>query len=304
MADIQSQVRQQLDQFKQQVTEAQNGMHDLDTLMTGLETECQGLVDLITSLGQMIQERFDGVNPDIKTLSDEFDHDYDALLQKCSSIEKEYEDDAATIETEVNNCGHEIDDYIKQIEEHDHTVDSTIQDAKNKAEEVIQKAKQTAEHVVDTATNAAQTVVHGVESAAKSVEHGVEDAWHTVQQGIHSAVQGLLGHGNDIGSLVRAQAEHLGEGLQNQDQQLQQEMVATLQQFESGFTEHVNQLVQEVDQMDHLISTVSQTVTDLTSHGVDTVGVMTDAAMSTNVGLNEVIGAVNDVKEILDEIGL
>jgi hypothetical protein len=31
---------------------------------------------------------------------------------------------------------------------------------------------------------------------------------------------------------------------------------------------------------------------------------MSEAAESTNIGLNEVIGAVNDVKEILDEIGL
>jgi phage-related protein len=304
MADIQAQVRQQLDQFKQQVTEASQGVTDLEGLMSQLEGEFGKLEDTIQTQAARVEKLFGEVNPLVKQLADEFDHDYDALVQQCQKVEKEYEEDAATIETEVNNCGHEIDDYIKQIEEHDHAVDNAIQDAKHKAEEVIQKAKSTAEHVVDTATHTAQTVVHGVESAAKSVEHGVEDAWHTVQQGIGSAVQGLLGHGNDIGSLVRAQAEHLGEGLQNQDQQLQQQMLDTLHQFESGFTEHVNQLIQEVDQMDHLISTVSQTVTDLTSHGVDTVAVMSDAAQSTNVGLNEVIGAVNDVKEILDEIGL
>jgi len=49
---------------------------------------------------------------------------------------------------------------------------------------------------------------------------------------------------------------------------------------------------------------VSETVTNLTSHGVDTVAVMSEAAESTNVGLNEIIGSVTDVKEILDEIGL
>jgi len=304
MADIQAQVRQQLDQFKQQVSEAAQGVTDLEGLMAQLEAEFEKLEETVQTRAAQVEKVFNTVNPLIKEMSDEFDHDYDALLAQCQKIEKEYEDDAATIETEVNNCGHEVDDYIKQIEEHDHAVDSAIQDAKHKAEEVIQKAKSTAEHVVDTATHTAQTVVQGVEKAAKDVEHGVEEVWHTVQQGINTAVQGLLGHGNDIGSLVRAQAEHLGEGLQNQDQQLQQQMVDTLHQFEQGFTEHVNQLVQEVDQMDHLISTVSQTVTDLTSHGVDTVGIMADAAQSTNVGLNEVIGAVNDVKEILDEIGL
>jgi len=117
-------------------------------------------------------------------------------------------------------------------------------------------------------------------------------------------VQGLLGHGTDLGSLVRAQAQHLGENLQTQDQQVQAHMQEALHEFESGVTDHLGKLVHEVEEMERLVTTVSESVTNLTSHGVDMVSVMTEAAESTNVGLNEVIGAVNDVKEILDEIGL
>ena len=304
MADVQAQVQQQLDQFKAQVHEAAQQVSSLEELMTQVEAGFTKLeADIEERMGQL-NTMFGNLEPMIQEVTHEFQQEYDALLALCQKAEGEFHDDAATIEQDCNQFAHEMEDYVHAIEEHDHTVEQHVQDAANKAQEVINKAKSIAEHVVDTGVHTATTVVHGVESAAKSVEHGVEQVVHTVQQGISTAVQGLLGHGNDIGSLVRAQAQHLGEGLQNQDAQLESEMQNLLHQLEAGTTEHLDKLIQEVEQMEHAITAVSETVTQLTTSGVDSIGIMTSVAEATNVGLNTVVGSVKDVKEILDEVGL
>jgi ABC-type transporter Mla subunit MlaD len=304
MADVQAQVRQQLDQFKAQVHEAAQQVDSLEHLMGTVESNFTDLEHLIQQRMEALGKLFDELDPVLEAFKTEFDHDWQGVLDQCKTLDDELAHDADTLVQDVTQCVHENDDYIRAIEEHDHTVEQHVNDAKKAAEDVIHKVQEVVNGVVDTATGTAGKVVHGVDEAAKGVGHAAQDAFHKLQEVVNTAAEGLKGHGTDLGSLVRAQAEQFGEHVQQQDQQMQAELQAILGELSNGFGGHLQQLVGQAEHFEQTFGTIIGTVTSLTGHGVETVGVMTEAMNATNVGLNVATGTVKDVKDILDEIGL
>ena len=304
MSAIQTQVREQLDQFKGQVQEASQAVSALEDLMNQVEAGFTKLEGEIAARTAEINKLFDDIEPLIQDINGEFDQDWQAVVAEGEKTVKEFEDDSGLLEQDVHQLSSELDGFVSHLEEHDNTVGHAIDEVRQKADAVIQKAKDTSHGVVEAETNAAQTVVQGVEGAAKTIESDLESVGNTVQQTVSSGLQALLGHGNDLGQLVQQHASQLGDGLKNEDAQLESELQETLAQFESGFTDHITKLTAHIEQLDHAITGVVGKVGDLTSHGVDAVGIMSQAAESTNVGLNEVVGIVQDVKDILDEVGL
>lgn len=295
-------VRQQLDQFKQQVSEAAAQVTDLETLVKTLEDKIAHVKQQIHDDLETLTHAFEQLRRDAEDFGAQVEQDATLLVNGCTAAQKEYQDESDKVQQGLAQCVSDNDQYEHQIEEHDHTVDQHIQDAKKLAEEAIQKAKDVAHGVVDTAKTVADKVVHGVEDGAKAVGHAAHEAYDGASSLIKQAAEGLLAHGNDWGSLVRDQAQHLGDNVHAGDQQTQQQIQEALHGLADHLGGNLDKMLHGAEQFAHGVGTVMDTVTTLTGHGVQTVDTLTEAMNATNVGLNTVTGIFTKAKQDFQDV--
>lgn len=297
-----SNVRQQLDQFKQQVHEAAQQIAGLEELLTTLENKIGEATVLVTQGVEELKSEFDDVERLIEDMLGFTDKRQAELLKECTDAEHGAQQEASQLEQRLAECDTDNGQYVRELEEHDHTVEQHIQDAKKAAEKLLERAKETAEGVIQTAKSTGEKVVHGVEEGAKAAGKAAHDAYEGAQQIIKEAAEGLKSHGNDWGSLVRDQAQHFAENIQGQDQQMQAHLQDTLRQLTDRFGGDLGKVLQEGEQFAHGVGTVMDTVAQLAGHGVETVGTLTDAMEATNVGMNTAIGIFTKTKDTFQEV--
>ena len=304
MADVQAQVRQTLDQFKAQVQEASQGVAALEDLMHQVE---QGFTllekDMQTHMADL-DKLFADLQPQIADLSTEFDNEHQALLAATQKVDGEFGQDATTLEGEVHQLESEIQNYQHALDEHDSHLENTHNDLHSKAQEMQSKVMQHGHGIAEAGNATAQVVVQGVDTHNKALEAAMQAMVNTTLQGMSASTGNLAHMAMDFGNLAQTAAGKLGEALKNENSHLNADLENQLKQFESTFNGEVDKLVQKIQDADHAITSEIDKIASLAEHGIDTIGIMTHAAEATNVGLNTVTGAVKDVKDILDEIGL
>jgi phage-related protein len=304
MADMRSQVQSVLEGFQSSVTEASEQVAELEGLM---DTMDQAFEDFFNEMQQETQQRIRDLNK-LQAQCHKVETDVGRLVAETNSAlggaESEVGSDIDKLEEGTTKMIADNDGLQGHIEDSDNTVQNLIDQIAEGAENVGSKAKSAIEHVISVGERTADTFGNTLVDGLKSVNSTVEEAFNGFQQDANNLVNEVQDNVQNLAQSVTDAAQSFAEEVQNQGKSAESGLMDAVGNLENSFLGNLGELGDNVQSFVDNFTQLSEMFTNVTESAVTTVGEIGDAMDSVNIGLKGVVGTIQNVKDILDEISL
>ena len=304
MADIRSQVQATLDTFQASVTEASEQVAELESLM---DTMDQAFEDFFNEMQQETQQRIRDLNR-LQAQCHKVEADVGRLAAETNSglggAESELGSDMDKLDDGTSKMIADNDGLQGHVEESDNTLQSLLDQIGEAADNVGSKAKSAIAQVIDVGERAGDTFGNTLVDGLKGVNGQLDDAFNSFQQEANGLVNEVEDNVQTLAQSVAEAAQNFAEEAQNQGKAAESGLMDAVGNLESSFMGNLGELGDNVQSFVDNFTQLSEMFTNVTESAVTTVGEVGDAMDSVNIGLKGVVGTIQNVKDILDEISL
>lgn len=304
MADIRSQVQATLDAFQASVTEASEQVAELEGLM---DTMDQAFEDFFNEMQRETQQRIRDLNR-LQAQCHKVEADVGRLAAETNSglgsASSEIGSDMDKLDDGTSKMIADNDSLQGHVEESDNTLQSLLDQVAEAADNVGNKAKSAITQVIAVGERAGDTFGNTLVDGLKGVNGQLDEAFNGFQQEANSLISEVEDNVQTLAQSVTEAAQNFAEEAQNQGKAAESGLMDAVGNLESSFMGNLGELGDNVQSFVDNFTQLSEMFTSVTESAVTTVGEVGDAMDSVNIGLKGVVGTIQNVKDILDEISL